>query len=583
MTRRIPLLMALGLLACSGGDDSVSTPDEGVPTADTSPPDDTGELFLGSVPATAAEHGEVTCADSGQRSNVGPFERGTAPDPPNHDLWIWGGALMTADLDGDGWLDVLAPTEYGLQLYEGGPTGFIERGIEVFGPLDLTYGTGGSIADYDGDGDLDVYASRFTGFPAEPGGPDQGRNRLLRNDGDFTFVDVTDTAGVDGCGYDRHADETRCFRTMASSWGDIDRDGDLDLFVGNYGFVDETPGITQDLMEPAEPSMLYLNDGDGTFTDISDMLPDELDDGYTYAGGLFDLDDDGWLDLYTVNDFGNKWPNRVLWNDQGTLVFDPNDTSGLVVQTTGMGLGLGDLNGDGVLDVAMPAWATNLYLESRRDLGIWLDTASTNGFTVDFADKKQKVGWGTLMGDIDNDGDLDIVSQFGHVANENPVWSNPPEQPDGLYINTPGSDGAPSFDDEATAWGVADLGMGRGAMVADLNRDGWLDIGKRDLNGPNVNYLSRCGAQAWAIVHLRQPGTMNTHAVGAKVVIETAGRSMLRHVFSGGTGFGAGEPPEIHFGLGDVDRIERITVTWPDGETSVLTDLGSRQQITITR
>jgi hypothetical protein len=536
------------------------------------------------VDVTVREHGIVTCDDAALRSTTGPFQRATYWDPGNHDLWVWAGALMAGDIDGDGLLDMLAPNEYGLQLYTANADGsFDEVGPDVFGDFDLTFGTGGSVADYDGDGDLDVYVTRFVGFPAEEEGPEGGRNRLLRNEGNLVFTDVTDEAGVDGCGYDRHTDETRCFRSMAGSWGDLDHDGDLDLFVGNYGFVDESPGVTQDQMEPAEPSRLYRNEGDGTFTDISDVLPDELDDGYTYAGGLFDLDDDGWLDLYTVNDFGNKWPNRVMWNHDGELRYDPDDASGLVVQITGMGLGLGDLNNDGWLDLAMPAWAYNVLLESRKELGIWASVASNVGFTVDFEERLQKVGWGTTLGDVDNDGDLDIVTQYGFLANRNPLWTNPLQQPDGLYINTPDGDGTASFEDVGESWGVADLGMGRGAMLADFNRDGWLDLAKRDLIGPNISYTSRCGGEGWLVVHLRQPETLNTHAIGAKVVLRAGGQRMQRNLVSGGTGFGMGEAPELHFGLGAADRVDRLEVTWPYGEVSILKDIPARQQVTLTR
>src|SRR5262249_18065539 len=149
--------------------------------------------------------------------------------------------ITAADIDLDGHLDVLTALEQGVELYAGEDDGtFVAVGQKVFGGFDLSFSSGVSVADYDGDGDLDLYVMRVAGDPAPEGG-EYGKNRLLENRGGRTFADVTDVAGVDGCGLDFRDGAIRCFRTMSSSWGDYDRDGDLDLHVGNYGFVDETP------------------------------------------------------------------------------------------------------------------------------------------------------------------------------------------------------------------------------------------------------------------------------------------------------------------------------------------------------
>jgi hypothetical protein len=557
------------VLACKDGD---GTDEPNGTTGDSAPLD-----ACASAPVDVSLGGQVVCADPSARLD-GPYERRASSTPPNSDLWIWAGGEMAGDFNGDGWLDLMAPNELGMELYEGGPGGALTpRGQQVLSQHDLSFGTGGSVVDYDGDGDLDVYVTRFRGDPGPDGGS-LGRNRLLRNQGDGTFDDVTDAAGVDGCGYDANTGTTGCYRTMSSSWGDIDADGDLDLFVGNYGWVDES-GVPQEEFLPAEPSMLYLNDGDGTFTDVSERLPQVLKDGYTYAGGFFDLDGDGDLDIYTVNDFGKNWPNHPLLN-RGDGTFDDDlltNATGMVLETTGMGLGVGDLNGDGLVDLVIPAWNKNHLLMSSSFGAI--DYADTLGVSVV---APQKVGWGSEMGDVDNDGDLDILMQYGHVANENPVWENPLRQPDALYLNV-GTPTSPTFDDVGVSWGVADPGVERGGLLVDLNRDGWLDITKRNLDGPNVAYFSVCGDASWLTLHLKQPGTMNTQAVGAKVVVEAGGLTLTRWVHAGGTGYGSGLPPELHFGLGDAEVIDRVTVTWPDGCTSVVEDVAARQQVTLTR
>ncbi len=578
MFRTLPAPIVVLLLVGCGDDDGSSDPKgDGGPSDPLDLTDSTDVDTADLVDASVTEEGVQTCADSALRDEA-HFDRGVSPTPPNSDLWIWAGGEMAGDFDGDGWLDVMTPNELGVELFKGSPSGFNSLGPTVLGAFDLSFGTGGSVADYDGDGDLDVYVNRFVGDPG-PDLPGMGKNKLLQNNGDGTFTDVTDIAGVDGCGFDPNTGTDGCYRTMSSSWGDMDGDGDLDLFVGNYGWVDESGAVQEEFL-PAEPSFLYRNDGDGTFTDVSERLPQKFRDGYTYAGGFFDLDDDGHLDLYIINDFGSKWPNHVLLGLGDGTFFDDEPANGtfLNLPTTGMGLGVGDFNLDGVMDFAVPEWNNN-FLWVSDNAGGWYDASLTAEFLVK---APQKVGWGATVADMDNDGLLDIVQQYGHVANENERWSNPRSQPDALYLNI-GTAEEPLFRDVGLEWGIADPGVNRGVVVADFDRDGYLDIAKRNLDGPNVVYNSRCGDAQWLRVELEQPGTMNLDGIGAKLTVDAGEHHLTRWMFSGGGGYGAGNPPEVHFGLGDVDHIDKITVRWPDGKVSVVEDVAASQAIAITR
>ncbi len=520
--------------------------------------------------AILEQPGQVSCTDPGLRGSA-RFERRTTVNPENSEIWLWGGGELVGDLDGDGNLDIITPNEISTaNLMTGTPEAtFIPR-AEQLEDFDLSLGTGGSLVDYDGDGDLDVYMLLY-----------DAANVLLRNEGDLEFTDVTYEAGITGC----EVDGSMCYKSMSSSWADYDRDGDLDLIVGNYGYVRHDGTEVLDF-EPGEPSFFYENDGDGTFTDVTDeVLPHEtmqhIHDGYTYVSGFHDLDRDGWPELYFVNDFGPYQMSRLLWNDHGTLVLD-NGLHGLDLEHSGMGLAAGDINGDGLPDLLIPEWADVSHLESQlQDSGfvVWARIQEEASGIVPDQSIGQKVGWGAEWGDVDNDGDLDAVVAYGHVKSENPRWNNPNRQPDGLYIQQP--DG--SFIDEGNIWGSADDGVGRGFVVADFNNDGWLDIAKRDLMGPNILQVSNCGAENWMRIQLHAPDTMNTFAIGATIRVHSGDVVATRTISAGGTGYASSGPPEAHFGLGEYETAEAITITWPDGRVSLFSDVPARQILSITQ
>ena len=260
---------------------------------------------------------------------------------------------------------------------------------------------------------------------------------------------------------------------------------------------------------------------------------------------------------------GSVQSNLLLLNAGGHFVLD-NNRSGLDLIMSGGGLGIGDLNDDGMLDMLIPQWDAISLMVSNGD-GRWYDHADALGLTTDTA-AGQRVGWGAELADLDNDGDLDAVVAYGHLDVDLPMWDNPTRQPDALFLQQPDH----TFVDVARQWQVNDKGTQRGFVVADLNQDGWLDLVKRDVFGPDLMYLSRCGDAHWLEIALRDDGSLNTRAVGATVRVRAGGRTFLRTVSAGGTGFGSGGPPEVHVGLGDVDVVDYIEVVWPDGTESVV-------------
>lgn len=499
----------------------------------------------------------VTCAAPNRGS---PYDTVRLPTSSNQHPWIWGGGLLVADLQGDEALEVWVTTEQGIRAYTvvGGSL------VPIEAPSGLTFGTGAVAADVDGDGDLDVFVSRWAGAPADPAVAD-GADRLLRNDGDNRFTEI---AGLEGC-------RGPCTRSVPASFGDLDHDGDLDLFVGSHG--DMVGGLQATEQADGDPSHLYLNQGDGTFHDASAELPPNLHDGYTLGGGFVDFDGDGWLDLFAAHDLGRRLPNVVLWNRGGRLV--PGDGRGLEVATNAMGLALGDLNADGLPEVVIPAWNEVVYLESLADREAWVDGGAARGITLE----ERAVTWGAELADLDNDGDHDLVVAAGWLhAFGTPDWANRRWQSDLAWRND-GTPEAPAFVRVEQDWGLDDPAVHRAFAVADLNRDGFLDLLVHDLEGELTVHWARCTEASWLRVVLRDETSANVHGVGARVEVQADGRVWHRTVRAGGTSMGVGLPPEVHVGLGSVAEVERVVVRWPNGGRSEVQDVGVGREVRVVR
>ncbi|RME27809.1 MAG: CRTAC1 family protein, partial [Deltaproteobacteria bacterium] len=420
---------------------------------------------------------------------------------------------------------------------------------------DLSGAVGGIAADLDDDGWMDLVITRW----AAP-------NRILRNLGGAGFEDVTPPAM-----------EAAAWRTQSASAGDLDGDGDLDLFFGSYA-VDPDDALFPELA-PAEPAELYRNDGGGAWTDLSDRLPQTVHDGYTFASGLYDLDGDGLLDVVVSNDYGRFRPSVVAVN-RGQMVFDEDLTWHPGFQD--MGLGVGDLNGDLVPDFLITSWraiALVLSGEAAGAPGVWTDAAAAAGIAIDDGPPLERdFGWGAELGDLDNDGDLDAIAVFGDWDG----WAAEEREHDALWVQTAAD--PLTFEDRAgwPEWSLDDDLDGRSVVLADLNRDGWLDVVKGNVNQPASTRLSRCGAASWVVVALDGPAP-NRRGIGASVVVEAAGRRQVRWIGAGSTGMYTGGPPEAHFGLGSAEVVDALEVRWPDGAVDRFDDVPVRRRLTVVR
>lgn len=391
---------------------------------------------------------------------------------------------------------------------------------------------GAAWGDYDGDGWPDLYLTHA------------GPNQLYRNNGDGTFSDVTAAAGVAG-------GATQL--STSALWTDLDSDGDLDLHVGvweDYVGV----GEARDLANP-----YFENDGDGTFTEAG-AARGLGDTGKTYTTLPVDVDGDGDLDLYDANDFG---ANRLYLNDGTGTFAEATAALGLEDNGEGMGLALGDIDGDGRDDLFLTNRTdspvqTNALFVARAEGG-YTERAQTAGVA------RTGWGWGAEIFDLENDGDQDLFVVNGYFASDTP---------NALFENS----GAFPLIDIAPALGVDDLDPARGLVVFDADADGRLDVLVANVARAPHFYANRTDSGAWLSVHL-EGGAPNTAGLGAVVEVEADGRRWVRS-HDGAQFLGQSLAP-VHIGLGEAEEVDRVAVRWPGGGTDVVTGLATDQRIRI--
>ncbi len=477
-------------------------------------------------PATTlpAESGSSTGTDTPGESSVGggvPDLGPPAPPPPPYervDMAIahavvfnaYGPGQAWADLDGNGWLDLLTvggATASELWQNTDGVLDHSPLEADLASVLDTA---GVTMADYDNDGDPDVYLLR------------NGPNVLLRNDGGTALVDVSAEAGVD---YDGHP--------SSAAWGDFDEDGFLDLYVTAMG---------------AELDLLYHNQGDGTFVDRSDLLIG-LEGDQAFAASFSDFDDDGDVDIYVVND--KHAGNRMFRNDgpgcAGWCFTEVGELWGAASEVDGMGLAVGDYDNDLDLDLSFSDNFThNILCMSDNDPPVFEDVSAAMGVTFDAH------GWGTLFFDYDNDGWLDLYVADSQLATTETH----------MFHNLGGGVG---FTDVSAECGCVEAGWNYGVSAADYDQDGGVDfiVGQRSMGHALYRNTAATGNH-WLEVELEGGGPVNRDAVGARVIVETTDGTVLRRDVEIGSGLASQSSLRLHFGLG-TETLDSIEVHWPDG------------------
>jgi enediyne biosynthesis protein E4 len=423
---------------------------------------------------------------------------------------------------------------------------------ESAGVGDIGFALGATVADFDNDGDLDLYVANF------------GPNVLYLNNGDGTFTDVTHTANVSG------GDKL----SAGCSFLDIDGDGHLDLYVANY--VDFTydkhvPIVMKghrfhagpQYYEPV-PDTLYRNLGDGTFIDVTESSGIGSHAGPGMATICWDFNGNGYQDIFVCNDGS---PNFLFLND-GTGWFKESALlAGLAYDFNGkanssMGVDIADYDGDGKLDLFVTDYQGEMPVLYRNlGNGLYEDVTSSAKIAGDlFA----HVHWGTGFVDFDNDGSQDLFIACGHFDPVELIDDRTSKKVRNYLLMNRG-DG--TFVDVSlqAGDGMAVVESSRGAAFADFDNDGKIDVVILNSNSqPTILRNDSHTDHHWLQVQLRRRET-NRFAIGAQVRVSTQGKSQLGISVSG-RGYQGHFGNRIHFGLGDHTTVDFVEVRWPDGK-----------------
>jgi hypothetical protein len=432
------------------------------------------------------------------------------------------------------------------------------------------FGMGVAVGDYDNDGFPDLFVLGY------------GRCILYHNNGDGTFSDVTSKAGVGNVGK----------WGSSAAWFDYDNDGKLDLVIANY--VDwspennfycggKGPGL-RSYCHPdvyhGQPPTLYHNNGDGTFTDASDSSGLGQKPGNGLGVVTFDYDDDGWQDIFIAND---SMPNFLFRNNRDGTFREVAYSAGVAVGIdgqfeAGMGTDAADTTGSGRLDLVvthLDQQLSRLY----RNLGEGVFEDATYRSKLSYATFHMS-GFGARFMDYDNDGQRDLFMANGHVLDNIQLYHAETRyaEPKLMFRNA----GAGIFENVSDQLGPDFLQprVSRGAAIGDFDNDGDLDILVSN-NGQPPQLLRNDGGNSNHWLQLLLIGTRsNRDAVGARVKV-TAGDLVLYEQRKGGMSYQSAQDPRLHFGLGHRSVVDQIEIKWPSGELTKLANLRADQILAI--
>ncbi len=436
-------------------------------------------------------------------------------------------------------------------LYRNNGDGTFTDVTEEAGVGSTAYGTGATVADYDNDGDLDLYVTNF------------GEDQLYQNNGDGTFTDVTTHTGVGNPNWG-----TSC------AFADVDNDGHLDLYVANYAVYApendircEERGVHVYCGPHAYPAVhdtFYKNNGNGTFTDMSNLFrSSDLHPQHGLGVTFGDYDTDGDIDLYVAND---QDPNFLFQNNGNGNFLEVALFSGVCYndmgkEEAGMGTDFGDYDNDGRLDLTVSNYQTETNtVYHNHDGTFFTDNTITSGIAEV---THGYLGWGIRFFDYDNDGHQDIFVANGHLMDNITVLEKHVRYPQRNLLFRNGGDGT-FVNVTSEIDGLALEKVSRGAAVGDYDNDGDLDILVTNCNQRPDLLQNVVGNQNnWIQIQVVGQKS-NRSGIGARIKIVTETHIQYREVQSGGS-YLSFHDLRTHFGVGKAEQIERLEIRWTSG------------------
>ena len=473
-----------------------------------------------------------------------------APDHPN--VLMYGGGTV-GDFNNDGYPDLFVPSG-GVEperLYINNQDGTFSDLAPQWGLGDVYRGCGATAGDYDKDGWQDLYVTSLGGMS---GAPAVGDHRLYRNNGSGAFTDEAAAAGVDFTSAAGPAG-------LGSAFGDIDLDGDLDLFVCGWQPVTDN-------------NVLFRNNGDGTFTNIT-AAAGLVDPAHAmFSARLADLDRDRYPEVLLAGDFGTS---RVYTNNRNGTFTDTTSLLTPDLAHIGMGQTIGDFDRNGWLDWYLTAVYQDVPPPEPNGNRLYMSQPSQGNYVAlpeSAGVNDGGFGWGTVAVDFDHDGWVDLAETNG--------WDHPEWLTEQAYLYR--NNGDQTFTDIAVAAGLWHVEQSRGMTHFDYDRDGDMDLViyendgdlalfRNDLSGPNTN---------WLRVDLDTSGNpaLAPGGFGTRVVAVISGQELVSYL-DGGSNYMGRSQLTLHFGLGSVTQVDELRVEWADGFQSVLQNVAANQILTV--
>lgn len=537
------------------------------------------------VPARPSAPAPIRFEDVALRSGLRFTTQNSAtPNKNQIETMVAGVALL--DYDGDGFLDIYLVNGaaipslkkespiYWNRLYHNNHDGTFTDVTERAGVAGTGYGMGVAVGDYDNDGRPDLFLANVTG------------NQLFHNNGDGTFTDATEKAGLSGA---KH--EGKKMWSSAAGWFDYNNDGRLDLFVVNYCVweVNNDPycSLKSGVRAYCHPKQyaplhntLYRNNGDGTFTDVSQETGIAAHLGKGMSVSFADYDGDGFLDAFVAND---TTPNFLFHNLRGKKFEEVAVAAGVAYAAdgaalSGMGSDFRDVNNDGRPDIwhtAVEHETFPLYVD--RGGGDFVDATSASGLRATL----EMSGWGNGVYDFDNDGWKDLfvarANVMDNISELIPTRHYP--EPNSVFHNR----GNGKFEDVSAAAGP-DFQLEaphRGAAFGDVDNDGRIDIVVSVLGG-QVKLLHNVSDSRNHWILLKLVGTKsNRMGIGAQIQLTTEdGRSQWNEA-TASVGYASSSDIRVHFGLGKNRRIKDLEIRWPSGINQTLHNISADRVLTV--